>query len=395
MLMVIECLAVLLSLLVLAPVAVIFLQLIAALPASRRHPHVSDFRPRVTVLIPAHDEVVVIAKTLRSLRSQLRNGDRILVVADNCSDQTANIARRLGAEVIERFDSSLRGKGYALDFGIRHIAIEPPSVVIMVDADCVAEPGSIDHLARDCQQSGRPVQALYLMRAPDTAGVGLRVAEFAWILRNHVRPLGYHRLGLPCQLMGTGMAFPWQTISSVPLASGHIVEDMKLGIDLALSGTPAQFCPDALVTSTFPLSKGSIQTQRTRWEHGHIGIILKYGPKLLLQGLAKLDIRLLALGLDLCVPPLALLAGLVLVVSVIDGVVSASVGDPLPWLLASVIVTMFATFLLLAWSFYGRKVLSLGDLAYMPIYALGKIPMYLKFVVGKQVEWVRSSRDDA
>jgi hypothetical protein len=90
----------------------------------------------------------------------------------------------------------------------------------------------------------RPVQSLYLMTAPCESAINHQVAEFAWRLKNQVRPLGLRALGLPCQLMGTGMAFPWDIIRSAELASGFIVEDLKLGLDLADAGHPPVFCPE-------------------------------------------------------------------------------------------------------------------------------------------------------
>src|SRR6202034_2659018 len=108
--------------------------------------------------------------------------------------------------------------------------------------DCNVATGSIDRLARLCARTGRPAQALYLMRAPENARIMTRIGEFAWTVRDQIRPAGLRRLGLPCQLMGTGMAFLWSSISTTRVASGHIVEDLKLGIDLARARTPTLFC---------------------------------------------------------------------------------------------------------------------------------------------------------
>jgi glycosyltransferase involved in cell wall biosynthesis len=135
-----------------------------------------------------------------------------VVVADNCSDDTAAIASAEGAEVIVRVDPTLRGKSYAVNFAIRHLERNRPDIVIVVDADCSIARGSIDQLARLCARTGRPVQALCLMRAPVNSRVTTRIGEFAWAVKNQVRPVGLHRLGLPCQLMGAGMALPWSRI---------------------------------------------------------------------------------------------------------------------------------------------------------------------------------------
>ena len=177
------------TLLLLLQVSLLLLQVILALlPGKPPLLSLCNKRPAVTVLIPAHNEHLVLAKTLHSIFPQLAENDRLLVVADNCSDDTAKIAEAAGAEVIERFDPERRGKGYALDFGVRHLRSNPPDVVIVIDADCQVGEGAIDRLARICAEADRPVQALYLMHAPYGAGLGVRVAEFAWRVKNQVRP---------------------------------------------------------------------------------------------------------------------------------------------------------------------------------------------------------------
>ncbi len=350
-------------------------------------------RPRIAVLMPAHNEVAVIAETLASILSQLVERDRLLVVADNCSDETANIARGLGAEVVERADPLHRGKGYALDFGVRRLRDDPPEVVIVIDADCQVHPGAIDRLARACAETSRPVQALYLMRSPDDAGVKTRIAEFAWIVRNQVRPLGNHRLGLPCQLMGTGMAFPWAAISNVALASGHIVEDMKFGIDLALAGYPSVFCPDARVTSYFPADKGAEGTQRMRWEHGHLSVILHEFPRLIAGSIRKRNIGLLGLAVDLMVAPLSLLALIIVILLSLNMMLFLSEDIVWPLNLSLITFALFTIAIFIAWYGWGRKVISFLSLLMIPYYALSKIPLYLRFLTKRQSAWVKTGRD--
>ena len=118
---------------------------------------------RFAVLVPAHNEALVIEDTIARLFPQLSSTDRILVVADNCSDNTALLAEAAGAEVIHRNDRQLRGKGHALDCGIRHLAADPPDAVIIVDADCTVGPGCLREIAELCISRQRPVQARYEM----------------------------------------------------------------------------------------------------------------------------------------------------------------------------------------------------------------------------------------
>ena len=142
---------------------------------------------QIAVVIPAHNEEAIISATLRSVQSQLRDGDRVIVIADNCTDQTESTVIDLGAECLVRDDPMNRGKGYALQFAIEALRAEPPDIVMFVDADCLFADGALRLTASIALGEGRPAQALYLMRAPENAAPRQRVAEFAWLFINQVR----------------------------------------------------------------------------------------------------------------------------------------------------------------------------------------------------------------
>lgn len=350
---------------------------------------------KVAVLIPAHNEETVICATVEAIKSQLEDNYFVYVVADNCSDNTVRIARELDINVLERVDTDNLGKGYALDFGINHLreSADTPEVVVVIDADCIVEPGSLVKLVDKCIEVRGPVQALYLMHSNATTP-GKKIAEFAWIVKNWVRPLGYLKMGLPCQLMGTGMAFPFALLSEVSLANSNIVEDMKLGIDLARTGNSPVFCPEARVVSVFPDEEKSIESQRTRWEHGHLSTILSEGFGLLGAAIRRKDLGLLAMALDLMVPPLALLAIILFTVLAITKLASlfANVSS-LPLLIVIIACILFSLSVLQAWWGFAWQVLSLKDLLGIPFYIIRKIPMYLRFWTRRQKEWVRTDRD--
>jgi cellulose synthase/poly-beta-1,6-N-acetylglucosamine synthase-like glycosyltransferase len=386
--------ALVLGVVLLVAVGVLALQVLAHALAPREPAGAGAIaapRAPLAVLVPAHNEEDGIAAALATVVPQLLAGDRLLVVADNCADATAAAARAAGAEVVERA-SALRGKGYALAYGVDHLRADPPSAVVIVDADCRLAPGTLAALADRLERTGRPVQALYLMVAPADAGLGRRLAQFAWRVRNWVRPAGWHRLGGPCQLMGTGMAFSWAMLQDARLANASIVEDMKLGIDLAVGGAAPVFCERALVTSEFPVSTAASGTQRTRWEHGHLEMILREGLPLLFVAIRRGDARLLGLALDLCVPPLALLAGLL----GLDWLVALAGrllgGGAAGLVLASTLLTLFVGTILVAWATRGRDLVRLGELLAVPWYILAKVPMYLRFIVRRQKDWVRTDR---
>ncbi len=350
-------------------------------------------RGQLAVVVPAHNEAPIIASTLRSIGAQLRPGDRLLVVADNCSDGTGAVAAAEGAEVIVRTDALRRGKGYALDFAVQALASSAPTIVLVVDADCQAAPGAVEQLARLCSATGRPVQALYRLTAPVGAPLMSRLKEFACAVKNEARALGLHRVGLPCQLMGTGMAFPWNAIATAKLATGQIVEDLQLGIELTRAGSAPLLCPAAVVSSELPATAEGLESQRARWEHGHLAAIAREGPSLLFGSLGKGDWRGVALAADLMVPPLALLLLLIAADCIASALFYVVAGSLWPLLLGGAAALLLVLAVLLAWSRYGRQSLPLRSLFLAPLYALAKTPLYLRFFRARQQQWVRSRRD--
>ncbi len=383
-----------LAILLLIPGLVLFIECIAALlPAPARKGRSPSSRPRIAVLVPAHDEEHGIETTLVALRPELSAQDELVVIADNCSDRTAAIARGLDITVIERQDATRRGKGYALDFGVNFLAPHPPDVVVIMDADCVADPGSITEIAEMAASYHRPVQATYLLQPPPVPTPKDAISMLALRVKNLVRPAGLSRLGLPCPLTGTGMAFPWSVIKMATLASGNIVEDMNLGLDLAIAGYPPMFCSHAQVTSVLPQRERAAKSQRTRWEQGHLETIVTQGPRLLIMAIRKGRFDLFMLALDLLIPPLSFLimlwlAGLVLTLAAtIFGGISS-----LPAMLLGLEGILILVAILASWAKYSRSVLPAKMLLAIPLYILWKIPMYFKFLTKPEKSWVRTER---
>lgn len=351
--------------------------------------------PKVIVLVPAHNEEITIGSTLEKLTKALKKQDRLVVIADNCSDATAEISRKQGAIVIERHDRDLQGKGYALDYGLQFIESDPPDVVVFVDADCTVDESAIEHLTQCAIATGRPVQATYLMARPKNSQSSKDlVSQFSNIVRNLVRPLGLVRLGQSCPLLGTGMAFPWSVIRSVNVANGHLLEDLKLGLDLTIAGHRPIFCPAAKVTGYLPQQLQAAKSQRTRWEHGHLQLIQTYIPILLRESVSQKRFDLLVSVLDLCVPPLALLVVIWSVLMAVSLLFTVVLGAS--WIPAIVTATAGFCFLMAivtAWGKFARHEIPLLQLLTIPFYVFWKIPVYFKFLVKPQKVWVRTERD--
>jgi cellulose synthase/poly-beta-1,6-N-acetylglucosamine synthase-like glycosyltransferase len=376
-----------------AAATVLFGQVVLALIPQRRSASREGPRPRVAVLVPAHDEASVISEAIATLLPQLRAGDRLVVVADNCTDDTAAVAAAAGASVVERHDTKHRGKSHALEFGMRSLAAGPPDVVVVVDADCLAEAGAIDRLAREAAALQRPVQGRYEMLAPPGAPLTAKVAQFAWLLKNVIRPLGMRRAGLPCLLAGSGTAFPWAVARAVAFHNTEMAEDYRLGIDVALAGFAPQFCPEARVWSRFPAQERAARGQRTRWEHGHLHLIAHHVPSLLLTALRRRDRPLAALATDLMVPPLSLLALALPALGAAGAALALASGIVAPLALALAGALLLTAATAIAWARWGSAVLRPRELLQVPAYVLSKIPLYARYVTQRQTAWLKTERD--
>lgn len=376
------------------PIAVFCAEILAALAFTAQTGPLPRARPpsrKVAVLVPAHDESAMLLGTLANLRSELRPGDRILVVADNCTDDTADIAARDGAEVVERVDPNARGKSFALQFGLARLALDPPDVVVMVDADCRLAAGALDRLVSSCVATARPAQGCYLIVAPRGARASVRIAEFAQIVKNRLRPRGLQRLGLPCQLAGSGMAFPWSVVCAIDFRNGSIVEDLELGLAFAAAGHPPIFCEGAEITSEFPDSREGESAQRQRWQQGHLQTIAASVRKLP-TALARRDFALAALMLDLIVPPFTLLVLMIGVTGAAGAVVAALGGSIAPLAISSAGFAALAAALAAGWRAAGTKSLALRDLRSLAGFMCARALAYPRFLTRKPVRWVRTDR---
>jgi cellulose synthase/poly-beta-1,6-N-acetylglucosamine synthase-like glycosyltransferase len=376
------------------PLVILVTEILAALfgEKSERLTELQGNALRRAVIIPAHNEGAGVVPTIGDVRPQLGIGDRLILVADNCTDDTPAIAAKEGCEVLIRNDLSRVGKGYALAWAIDHLRSDPPDFVVFIDADCRIKPKSIDSLARTCRQVNRPLQAYYSMTQAANSAVDHSWAEFAWILKNWVRPLGLNNLNCPVQLMGTGMIFPWRIIDKAPLSSGHLVEDMKLGLDLAAEGHAPRFFPSIMVSSEFPQTETGTVSQRQRWIQGHVGMIGAI-PKLVMTAITSRNLELLVLLADLAIPPLSLL-GLLIVVSLVLTILATTLGaSSVPLVVATANFALFAATILVAWYKFARDVIPPVKFLMLGPTLIKKLALYCQMALGRTTShWVRTDR---
>ncbi len=269
---------------------------------------------RLVVLVPAHDEAELIGRCLESLQDQTypRGLYRIVVIADNCTDDTAGIAASKGAEVMDRRSRTGRGKGYALRWAMDRIlgSTEPFDAFVVVDADSVADRGLLSGLAAARGSGADAVQGEYLA-LDEESGARARLRSAAFLLFHRVRFAGRATLGLPCFLVGNGMLFSRHLIETYPWNAFSRAEDLEYSVDLRLRGVRPVFAERARLWAPVSSSGAGARTQRLRWEGGRSEIVRSRLPRLLRSCLQERRWDLWDAAADLAVPPLGVLTVLV------------------------------------------------------------------------------------
>lgn len=255
-------------------------------------PHIKKDKPhkqaklhRYAVLICARNEEAVIADLIDSLHGQTYPQDKlkIFVMADNCTDRTADTARAAGATVYERFDREKVGKGYALDTLLGHIAQDEPEGFdgyFVFDADNLLRPDYIERM-NETFSDGHDIVTSYRNSKNYgdnwiSAGYGL------WFLReseylNHARML----LGTSCAVSGTGFLFSRKVLREQGGWPFHLlIEDIQFSVSHILDGYKIAFCPQAELFDEQPVTFRQSWRQRMRWSRGYLQVLRRYGLKL-------------------------------------------------------------------------------------------------------------------
>lgn len=263
------------------------------------------------ILIPAHNEEVLLDIMLENLSMLAYPKElyTVYVVADNCTDRTAELARALGwVHVYERFDETKRGKGYALSWILQKLE-ENYDAYVILDADSVVEPDFLGAMARELAQGAQAMQAyntvLNITESPSTA---LRWIALALI--NHVRPLGRNGLGGSSTLTGNGMCLSRTLLTRYPWQAFGITEDYQYYLTIVQHGVRVRYVPDAVVRSHMPTKFVQMRTQDIRWEGAKLDQTKwQIASRLLSEGLHHRDFVRIEAVAELLTPPLSVLAG--------------------------------------------------------------------------------------
>lgn len=385
----------LVSLALLVVAAYLLTLTLAALVARPSPPPAGPGRRRFAVLVPAHNEEGLIARILDNLVAldYPRDCVDIHVVADNCTDGTAAVARTHGAIVHERTDQRLRGKGHALQWLLRQIETEVRSydAFVVLDADSVVDGQFLRSMDARLQAGSQVLQAYYsVLNVGESPLATLRYAALAAV--HYLRPLGRSVFGLSCGLKGNGMCFAAAIVQRFDWRWFTLAEDVEFHLALVGQGVRVDFAPEAHVLADMPVTLGQAASQNERWERGRLELLKHHAPGLIRDGLRlRSALRLDAVAEQL-VPPLSVpfaLGGLTLIASLI-------VGSPIGAALAGASLLGQLIYLLTALALVRAPASAYLALSYAPVYIGWKAWLYSRALVStRSMAWVRTARHRA
>ncbi|WP_353573023.1 glycosyltransferase family 2 protein [Candidatus Albibeggiatoa sp. nov. BB20] len=364
----------------------LFLTLGALLYKPRQAHHEAGLN--LAVIVPAHNESENISQTVKSLLScDSPHGQyQVYVIADNCIDDTADKARQAGAEILERQNDELRGKGYALDFAFKHLLEQTEiDALLIVDADTTVEPNFIQVCEQTFMQGADGLQCRYTVNNPEASRRN-RLLNVALLAFNVLRPRGRAFWNLSVGISGNGFGLTRKTLQKVPYTASSIVEDLEYHITLVKRHLKVQFIDNTTVRADMPIAQKGAKTQRARWEGGRFRMMREHIPSLY-QAAASGQQRLIEPLLDLLLLPLAIHVLLLLVLILIP-----FLPTQLYALIALCIV--FGHVFAALWIGKGtaQDFLILLTAPFYILWKLTVLPLTLK-TAAKNATWVRTDRD--
>jgi cellulose synthase/poly-beta-1,6-N-acetylglucosamine synthase-like glycosyltransferase len=340
----------------------------------------------LTIIVPAHNEEVLVARCVSSLRASAGPDLRILVIAHNCTDGTAARAAAAGAEVLEYDDPSARGKGFALRHGFERALASGAGAVMVVDADSTVSLNSVGTVLSAFAAGARVVQCRYEMFST-TERSSTRLAALAFRGFNVIRPRGRERLGFSAGILGNGFAIIRPVLQAIPYDAFSVVEDLEYHLHLVMAGERVRYLDDGVISAEFPESRAGEAVQRSRWEGGRLHTARIWALPLISKVLRG-RLRLLE--------PLCDLTGLPMAYGVFFLLLAICV--PLGWsrwYAAISLGVVLAHVLTAAWA--GPDFLkTLQLLALAPVYVLRKLWMIPGVLRGSSAKaaWVRTERNN-
>ena len=234
---------------------------------------------RFMAIIPAHNEEAVVGNLIESLKNQTYNKDLydIYVIADNCTDNTAKIAKEAGAIVYERFDETKKTKGYALNWFLQQKIAEdaPYDAFFVFDADNIVDKNFIKNMNKKLCQGEDVVQGYRDIKNPSDNWITAGYAIFYWQMHRFYH-LARYNIGLSPLLNGTGFMVKFDVIKPQGWDTETLTEDIEFSLKRIIKGKKLGWATDAIVYDEQPTGFKQSWSQRSRWTVGHIQCIKKY-----------------------------------------------------------------------------------------------------------------------
>jgi cellulose synthase/poly-beta-1,6-N-acetylglucosamine synthase-like glycosyltransferase len=372
-----------------------YLLVFTLLSATPRPPAATARKLKFDVIVPAHNEASVIERTVASLRKLDWPKDRfrIIVIADNCTDATASLARTAGAVALERHDDSRRGKGYALKFGFdasRKDGIA--DAIVVIDADAEVSANLLEAFASRLERGAQAVQAHYGILNP-FASWRTRLITIAKASFHIVRSRARERLGVSCGIRGNGWCVSLRLLEQVPYGAYSLTEDVEYGISLGLAGVRVAYADEAHSDADMVSGEQLANTQRQRWERGRFELIRTKTLQLLAAAVRRRSAICLDLALDLMVLPLSYIACYAIGLILVSAVLTAWSREFLPCLwLGIACVTVITAYVLRGWQLSGVGAQGLLDLARAPKFLFWKL-LLMAQRQKKSTAWIRTERE--
>jgi 1,2-diacylglycerol 3-beta-glucosyltransferase len=387
----------LLALVALPVVAASGYLLLLTVRSRRRSP--PEYRPpqaRFDFVVPAHNEAGGISETVKSLLAvdYPRELFDVVVVADNCTDETAERAREAGAKVVERSDQKRRGKGYALAHAFERIIAEGNAdAVVVIDADTVVSPNLLRAFDERLRRGAKAVQADYAVRNPN-AGWRTQLMAIAFGMFHVVRSTGRESLALSCGLRGNGMCFTTGLLEEVPHDAFSIVEDLEYGIRIGERGHRVHYAGEAHVYGEMVSSEKASRSQRERWEGGRWQMAKRYGLPLLRRAISERSPLLADLAMDVLVPPLStLVAGAAIGVAASAALSMVTLRPNVAGVLFGASSVFLLAYVVRGWQVSGTGIRGLASMARAPAYIVWKATLQARKRGEATKEWVRTARE--
>jgi cellulose synthase/poly-beta-1,6-N-acetylglucosamine synthase-like glycosyltransferase len=258
---------------------------------------------RFLVMIPAHNEERVIRRCLEAIAADRRLEDTVLVVADRCTDATAEIARSFGAHVLERGPDEEPGRAAARQVGLEHARTLDWDAVVMLDADSVISPGFFLACDRALAAGADAVQGRSESKKGRTLATEASLAAFT--LQGVTLPRGRDRLGMFVRLRGTGMAIR-RHIALAHRFTAPASEDLFFTLDLLMDGIRCRHVDSARLHSEGASNWNDFGGQKVRYEAGRMAAARAYLPGLVRRVLRRRDLACADAAWFLATPPFAL-----------------------------------------------------------------------------------------